>query len=310
MIKLERRHLISLTDLSDEELSQLACRGLSYANGELKGHQPLEGLIVGMYFRKTSTRTRTSFSSAALRLGARIISYGPHDLQENTGEVIQDTTRVLSAMLDGIVARTAGSGKEMKVLASQKRMSVINAMTEDEHPTQAIADLTTMMQHFGAIQGLRILYAGEGNNTATALALSFLRFPGVHLIFCTPPGYGMPEGIMERAEKYARAHGSTVIEQNHMDHLPNEVDVVYTTRWETTGTSKGDPAWKESFKPFKIRQSLMDKFPEAIFMHDLPAHREEEVETSVLDGPKSIVFRQAENKLHSACAVLEWCLNP
>lgn len=306
----KRRDLISLTQIRDEELSQIIELGVAYAKGEVNEKLPLQGLIIGIYFLKTSTRTRTSFSSAALRLGAQIISYGPNDLQQNTGETVQDTARILSLMLDGLVARTAGSREDMETLASQDNMAVINAMTEDEHPTQALADLTTMMQHFGRISGLRVLYLGEGNNTAAALALSLSRFSGTQLYFCTPPGYGLPQETMLLAQQYAKQHGSIVIEQHSMVDLPPEFDIVYTTRWETTGTIKKDPDWKEIFRPFKVSKVLMDKYPDAVFMHDLPAHREEEVETSVIDGPQSIVFKQAENKFHGACAVLHWCLKP
>jgi len=306
----DKRHLISLNNLSDEQLSQLVNRGLSYSNGLIKDHLPLKGLIVGIYFRKTSTRTRTSFSAAALRLGAQIISYGPNDLQENTGETLQDTAKVLSMMLDGFVARTAGTQKEMETIASYQSMGVVNAMTEDEHPTQALADLTTMQQHFGNVSGLRILYVGEGNNTATALALSVPRFSGTQLFFRTPPGYGIPQKTFLAAQQQAETHGSVTEEQHDMENLPEKIDVIYTTRWQTTGTTKPDPNWKKIFEPFKVSQKLLDKYPDAIFMHDLPAHRGEEVEASVLDGPRSIAFKQAENKLHSACAVLEWCLNP
>ena len=306
----KKRHLISLEGLSGEDILQIAARGLSYAKGALKEVRPLEGLIVGIYFRKTSTRTRTSFSVAALRLGANIISYGPNDLQENTGEAIQDTARVLSAMLNGLVARTAGSRQEMEILAQQGSMGVINAMSEDEHPTQALADLTTILQHFGTVSGLRLLYMGEGNNTATALALSLTRFAGNQLIFCTPPGYEIPRETMDKAKMYALANGASIQEQHHLNAMPGEFDIVYTTRWETTGTVKKDVNWKELFIPFRVTRALMEKYSDAIFMHDLPAHRGEEVEAEVLDGPRSIAFRQAENKLHSACAVLEWCLRP
>lgn len=305
-----KRHLISLELLSNEDILQIVDRGLSYANGALNDSRPLAGSIVGLYFRKTSTRTRTSFSVAALRLGAHIISYGPNDLQENTGESIQDTARVLSLMLNGLVARTAGSRQEMEILAQQESMGVINAMSEDEHPTQALADLTTIMQHFRTLSGLRLLYVGEGNSTATALALALTRFAGNQLVFCTPPGYGMPRRIMDKAEAYAMANGASIKEQHHMEDVPGEFDIVYTTRWETTGTVKKDVKWKELFAPFRVTRNIMEKYPGAVFMHDLPAQRGEEVDAEVLDGPCSIAFKQAENKMHSACAVLEWCLRP
>jgi ornithine carbamoyltransferase len=139
-----RRHLISLNDLSDSELRLLVDRGIGLRASRMNQVRSLQDHVVGIYFRKTSTRTRTAFSSGALRLGAQIISIGPHDLQENTGESIEDTTSVLSEMLDGFVARTAGPREEMLTLASQSRMAVINAMSADEHPTQAVADLTTL----------------------------------------------------------------------------------------------------------------------------------------------------------------------
>jgi len=309
-MKYKRTHLVSLKDLSNKELSQLVSLGLSYANGANEKKYPLQGLIIGIYFLKTSTRTRTSFSSAALRLGAQIITYNANDLQINTGETIQDTARVLSVMLDGLVARTAGSQEDMRAFAAQSSMSVINAMTADEHPTQALADLTTMKQHFGDLSGLRVLYIGEGNNTAAALALSLTRFSGTQLYFCTPQGYGLPQETMLAAKEYAETNGATVVEQHHVENLPQAFDIIYTTRWETTGTIKKDENWKDIFKPFKVTQALMNRYPEAIFMHDLPAHRDEEVEAAVLDGPRSIAFKQAENKLHSACAVLDWCLSP
>ncbi|HEY9261655.1 hypothetical protein [Chitinophaga sp.] len=306
----KRRHLISLSDMSDDEMAQLVKCGLWYAQNGTAAKKPLSGLLIGIYFLKTSTRTRTSFSSAALRLGAQIISYGSSDLQENTGETMEDTGRVLSRMLDGIVMRTAGCESRLRTFASFNSMSVVNAMTANEHPTQALADLTTMVQHFGDFKGLRVLYLGEGNNTAAALALSLPRFAGTELYFCTPRGYGIPAETMEAARQYAKKHGTNVTEQHDLKNLPGEFDVIYTTRWETTGTSKSDPHWKDIFKPFKVTQSLIDRYPSAIFMHDLPAHREEEVDASVLDGNRSIAFTQAENKMHSACAVLEWCLKP
>jgi ornithine carbamoyltransferase len=305
-----RRHLISISNLSKHELNEIISRSVSFAEGKSSPENILKGLVIGIYFRKTSTRTRTSFSSAALRMGANIISYGPNDLQENTGESILDTQRVLSRMLDGLVARTAGSREEMRILADQNRMSVINAMNEYEHPTQAIADITTMKQHFGDLAGLRIIYVGEGNNTASALALSISRFSKTELTICTPDGYGLDKATMDESESYANSCGARIQQIHDLSKAPSAIDIVYTTRWQTTGTSKADPNWRLKFEHLRVDENLMTRYPNAIFMHDLPAHRGEEVEASVLDGAKSIAFDQAENKLHSAKAVLEWCLNP
>lgn len=301
-----RRHVISIADLDDTGLRRIVDRGVKHAGGEVTG-EPLAGTVLGVYFRKTSTRTRTAFSAAALRLGGRIITFGPDDLQLSTGETFEDTGRVMSGMLDGLVARTAGSTEELRALAAQDRMSVINAMSAGEHPTQALTDLTTMSARFGRVEGLRVLYLGEGNNTAAALALTLPRYPGTELHLRTPPGYGLDPDVLVQAKHYCARHGSTVIERHDLDDLPHQADVVYTTRWQTTGTVKNDPDWRTLFTPFRVDETVMAACPDALFMHDLPAHRGEEVVAEVLDGPRSIAFSQAENKMHSAKAVLEWC---
>ncbi|MBT2510604.1 ornithine carbamoyltransferase [Streptomyces sp. ISL-98] len=299
--------MISINDLNDDDLRSIAERGAAFSAGEAGPVAPLEGDIVGIYFSKTSTRTRTAFSSGALRLGGRIVGYGPGDLQLNTGETSEDTGRVMSRMLDVLVARTAGDPEELRGWATQERMSVVNAMTADEHPTQALTDLTTMLRHFGRIDGLRILYVGEGNNTASALALALTRFPGVEFELRTPPGYGLADEFVTRATEQAARSGATFRERHDMSGLPSDLDVIYTTRWQTTGSTKPDANWREIFAPFQVTEALWEHSPKAVFMHDLPAHRGEEVVAEVLDGPASIAFDQAENKMHSAMAVLEWC---
>jgi len=301
------RHLISLDDLTDEDLRAVVHRAARLAEAPRSAATSLRGDVVGIYFRKTSTRTRTAFSAGALRLGAQIIAYGPGDLQTNTGESIEDTGRVLSSMLDVLVARTAADPAELRTIAAQDRMAVINAMSEDEHPTQALADLTTVVRRFGRIDGIRVLYLGEGNNSAAALALALSRFPGAELHLRTPAGYGLAPGVLARATAHAARTGASIVESHDPDDLPGGVDVVYTTRWETTGTTKPDPDWRKAFAPFQVTTDLWRASPAAVFLHDLPAHRGEEVTTEVLDGPHSIAFDQAENKLYSAMAALEWC---
>lgn len=303
-----RRHLTSIRDLSDADLRHLPERGAWFASGVSRQHHPLVGYVIGSYFRATSTRTRTAFASAALRLGAGHVAYGPGDLQLNTGETIEDTALVFARMLDALVVRTAADPAEIRALAGQDTMSVINAMTSDEHPTQALADLTTIIRHFGRIDGLRILYVGEGNNTAAALALALSRFSDVEFCLCCPPGYGLPPELVTEAQRQAKQSGSAVTECYSISAAMRDADIVYTTRWQTTGSTKQDPDWMRVFEPFRVDESLMRQHPGATFMHDLPAHRGFEVTGAVLDGPSSIAFDQAENKLHSAKAILEWCL--
>ncbi|MEV8569811.1 ornithine carbamoyltransferase [Streptomyces sp. NPDC051322] len=299
------RHIISVSDLTDDDLRHIIERGAEFAAG-LRA-RPLEGAIVGVYFRRTSTRTRTAFTSGALRLGAQTVTYGPDDLQLNTGETIEDTARVLAGMLDLLVARTADDTAELRTLAAGGQMSVINAMSAEEHPTQGLTDLTTLYSHFGRIEGLRLMYVGEGNNSAAALALALTRFPGTELELRTPTGYGLAPEILAAATAQAERSGSKVSERHDMDAAPTGLDAIYTTRWQTTGTSKPTADWREVFAPFQVTRELWEDSPNAVFLHDLPAHRGEEVTAEVLDGPASIAFTQATHKLHSAMAVLEWC---
>lgn len=303
------QHLLSVKDLDPSDLLYLVERGLRMRSARAP-LDSLRGKAVGIYFRKTSTRTRTSFTVGGARLGATTIAYGPQDLQTNTGESIEDTARVLSGFLDALVIRTAETLAEMRTLAGQDRMAVVNAMSENEHPTQAIADLTTLLEHFGRLQGLHVLYAGEGNNTAAALALAMSRIPDMRLTLLTPEGYGLSPEVLEESRAFARDSGAAVEEHHDLDHLPRGVDAVYTTRWQTTGTTKPDPEWRRYFEPFSVTPALMGEVagPGAVFMHDLPAVRGEEVAAEVLDGPQSIALRQAENKMYSAMAVLEWCV--
>lgn len=305
------KHLLSLTEIGPENLALLVNRSLEIATHGV-GVPPLIGKTVGIYFKRTSTRTRTAFTVAAIRLGATPIAYGPNDLQICTGETIEDTARVLSGFLDALVVRTNESINEMRAFASQNEMAIINAMSDTEHPTQAIADLVTIKEAFGRLQDLSVLYVGEGNNTASALALAFALTRGMRLIILTPEGYGLDSGVLEKAQGLTQQSGS-VIEQHHdISSLRDKFDVVYTTRWQTMGVPKADSDWKEKFKPYSVTQEFMQRFSKdgrTVFMHDLPAVRGDDVVDEVLDGPQSIAFRQAQHKLTSAMAVLEWCVS-
>jgi ornithine carbamoyltransferase len=300
---LAAKSLVSIGDLADEELHAIVCRGVEFAAGDRR--RSLEGAVVGVYFTQTSTRTRTAFSSGALRLGAGIVTFGPADLQIATGESWADTGRIFAGMLDVMVMRTAGDPAQMRSWVNED-LAVINAMSAAEHPTQALTDLTTLIQHFGHLDGLRLLYVGEANNTATSLALALTRYRGVELEMRTPPGYGLPSSIRDTAMEQAARTGSVLVERHDMAALPAGVDAIYTTRWRTTGSTKATEDWRTGFLPFQVHQDLWRISPHAVFLHDLPAHRGEEVTAEVLDGPASIAFKQADNKLYSAMAVLEW----
>jgi ornithine carbamoyltransferase len=305
------RHVLSIAELGQENLSHLVNRALEIAAGDMNGWHPLKGRMVGIYFRGSSTRTRTAFTVGATRLGAGIIAYGPNDLQIVTGETINDTARVLSGFLDALVIRTNQSIEEMRAMAAQSHMSIVNAMSENEHPTQALADLATLKEEFGRLDGLHVMYIGEGNNTAAALALAVSSTPGMRLTLVTPEGYGLPKDMLKTAQDSATENGSLVEEQHGTDKLPRGVDAVYATRWQTMGVSKADPNWLQVFEPYKVSQEMMAEVSKpsgTVFLHDLPAVRGGDVTDEVLDGPQSRAFRQAWHKLTSAMAVLEWCI--
>jgi ornithine carbamoyltransferase len=300
------RGLFTLSALEQEELEALAARSGALFLDQHAHRQPLRGKIVGILFTKTSTRTRTAFTAGTVRLGGFPISYGPGDLQTNTGESLPDTGRVLGCMLDALVARTAGPAEELRVLSRHGGLPVINAMAAEEHPTQGVCDLAAMQLEFGSLRGLSVLYVGEGNNTAAALAYGLSRMPQCTITLATPPGYGLSPAVRSDAMERARDGGGSLTEVHDLDHLPDEVDVVYTTRWQTTGTVKADPDWREKFRPFHVDEALLRRWPAARLMHDLPAHRGEEVSGGALDGPQSIAWTQAAMKLASAMAILEW----
>ena len=311
MTKMAVRHVLSLAGVGAANLTRLVDDSLAIARGFDGGAKPLAGKVVGIYFRGTSTRTRTAFTVGAIRLGAGVIAYGPHDLQIATGENIPDTARVLSGYLDVLVIRTNDSFAEMQAFASQEEMAVVNAMSENEHPTQAIADLVTMKEALGRLGDVHVLYLGEGNNSAAALALAVALTPNMRLTLVTPEGYGLDAAALEAASALAKDRGSVVEQHHRADALPRGVDVVYTTRWQTMGVPKSDPDWRDKFAPYSVTEDLMREVSKpsgTIFLHDLPAVRGAEVVDEVLDGPQSLAFRQARHKMNSAMAVLAWCV--
>ncbi len=302
------RHLLSIADLSPADLRGLVNTSVSLARGD----QPaaaLAGKAVGIYFRKTSTRTRTSFTVGATRLGASVIAYGPDDLQVTTGETMADTCRVLANYLDVLVIRTNDPVLEMREMAAQGGLPIVNAMSAEEHPTQVIADLSALQEAVGALPRAHLLFIGEGNNTAASLALAVGMIPGMRLTLVTPEGHGLPDGVLRDARQRAAACGAAVTQHHDMHALPEQVDAVYTTRWLTMGVPKpGD--WLDRFRPYTVTPEVMARVSKSagtVFLHDLPAMRGHEVVDEVLDGPQSIAFRQAFHKLTSAMGVLAWC---
>jgi ornithine carbamoyltransferase len=300
---------LTVAELGHAKLEELTDDAVNIAKGEWDGWEPLDGKFIGLYFHARSTRTRTSFTVAATRLGAHTIAYGPNDFSTSPGEKLEDTARALSEYLDMLVVRTADPMADIAALAAQGNMSIVNAMTEHEHPSQAIADLSVIKEHFGRLSGLHLLHLGEGNNTAEAQVLAVAQIPGMRMTLVTPKGYGIPETTLEKAHKLAAASGAIIEEHHRVDRLPTNVDVVYTTRWNL-GAPKLDWDWTSKFRPYAITSELMasvSKSTGTIFLHDLRAVRGFEVMAEVLDGPQSKATRLAYYKMASAMAVLNFC---
>jgi ornithine carbamoyltransferase len=218
---------------------------------------------------------------------------------------------VLSEYLDALVVRTNGPIQDLRAMAQQRKMAIINAMSQNEHPTQVIGDLITLHEAFGRLRDLHVLYVGEGNNTAAALALAVGKTPGLRLTLATPERYGLAPEVLAQASALAAQNGALVEELHDFDALPSKVDAVYTTRWETMGVRHSDPNWRDNFACCRVTPDLMQRVgkPEGtIFMHDLPAIRGQDVVDEVLDGPQSWAFRQAHHKLTSAMVVLRWAM--
>ena len=304
-----KKHVLSLMDFEPEAVSHLVTLASDYWKRPEAFRSALAEQIIGILFTGPSTRTRTSFHSAALRLGANVIAYGKDELQTSTGETILDTGRVLSQFLDALVVRANGPIETLRKLASAGDMSVINAMSSCEHPTQVVGDMVTILEHRGSLSGAHILYIGDGNNTASALAYMCASLPDMSLTLLCPEGYELPDAVINRAKIRAEKVGACIRTSTDINEIPRDVDAVYTTRWETMGVPRTDDGWRDAFLPFKVDSALMSKVQQksgksVFLMHDLPAIRGLDIASDVLDGPQSIAFRQAFPKGTGAAASL------
>lgn len=299
-------NLLTLDELNGDQQLTLADRSVELHRDRTRHDRPLTGRIVATMFLLTSTRTRAAFSTAALRLGADLVAFGSHDLQINTGESVADTGRVFASMFDLLVVRSKMTIQNLRELSHNGALPVVNAMSSAEHPTQGLNDLASLRLRCGDLTGLRFLYVGEGNNTAVALAKVLRHIRRCRATFYTPTCYGLDGVLMRQCNDVATANGGTVAQVSDLDELPADVDIVYTSRWETTGTLKSDEAWREAFRPLYVDEALMKRWPEALVMHDLPAHRGQEISSAVLDGSRAIAWEQAAMKMPSAMAILEY----
>ncbi len=301
-----KKDLLTVAELSAGEIEKILELSASLKKMQKDGkvHQPLKGKSLGMIFEKSSTRTRVSFEVGMYQLGGQALFLSSNDLQLGRGEPLSDTAKTLSRYLDGIMIRTFGQSI-VEELARHASIPVINGLTDLHHPCQALADLFTIMEKRGRLKGLRFAYIGDGNNMAHSLIEACVK-TGMHVSLACPPGYEPDAAIMREASQVAAKTGSELKLTNDPAKAAACADVVYTDVWASMGQESEHAKRVNAFRGYQVNAKLMQfADPEALVMHCLPAHRGEEIAADVIDGPRSIVFEQAENRLHTQKAVLE-----
>lgn len=305
----EVKHLLSVEDLTDKELSEIIEK-----TGELKDrlktgrpHELLHGKTLGMLFAKPSTRTRVSFETAMTQLGGHAIYLGWDTLQLGRGETISDTAKTLSRYLDVIMARLF-EHRTILDFADNSSVPVINALTDLLHPCQAIADLYTIKENKGRLDGIKIAYVGDGNNVCNSLLLSASKV-GMNVHVATPKTYEPNEEIIRKSKEQADNRSTELKILKDPRKAVENADVVYTDVIASMGHEEEKDKRLSDFKAYQVNSNLLNLAKDdVVFMHCLPAHRGEEVTTEVIDGPNSIIFDQAENRLHAQKAILDFLL--
>jgi ornithine carbamoyltransferase len=302
---LKGRDFLSLKDYTKDEIMALIDLAV-----ELKGYHKqgirkdiLAGKTLAMIFQKSSTRTRVSFEAGMYQLGGMAHFLSTQDLQMGRGEPISDTARVLSRYVDGILIRTYEQ-KEVEELAHYAEVPVINGLTDLYHPTQALADMLTIYEHKGKLAGIKLAYIGDGNNMVHSLMIAGAKL-GMEVRVATPKGYEPKKEIVEMAKMFAQENNGKIILDNSPEIVAQDADVLYTDVWASMGQEKEAEIRKNHFQGFQINAKILELADNgAIVMHCLPAHRGEEITHEVMEGPQSVVFDEAENRLHAHKAIL------
>lgn len=299
------KDLISLHDLTSEEINALLKLGIKL-KAELKNGKPhhiLKGKTLGMIFTKSSTRTRVSFEVGMTQLGGYPLFLSSNDIQLGRGETIYDTAKVLERYLDGIMIRTYDH-KDVIELAEHADIPVINALTDLLHPCQVLADLMTTYEHKGKLEGLKLAYIGDGNNMAHSLMYGCAKV-GMDCSIATPSGYECSENVVEMATGDFKKSGANLVITNDPIEAIKNADVVYSDTWVSMGQETEKQERIKTFMPYQVNKELFNKAKEdAVFMHCLPAYRGLEVTEDVIDGERSVIFDEAENRLHAQKAVM------
>ena len=304
-MNLKGRDFLTLKDFSSEEINYLVDLGLDLKT-KLKSGIPtplLSGKSLGMIFQKSSTRTRVSFEVGMYQLGGQALFLSSHDLQIDRGEPIEDTARVLSRFLDGILIRTY-SHQMVEKLAQYADVPVINGLTDDFHPTQVIADLITIKEHKGTNKGLNFAYVGDGNNMVHSLMIGCAKV-GMNVAIASPEGYMPNEEVVAYAKEQAAVNGVNITITHDPFEAAADADIIYTDTWASMGQEAEKEVRAKIFAPYQVNQKLLDAAKkDAIVMHCLPAYRGYEITNDVLEGKQSVVFDEAENRMHAHKAIL------
>jgi ornithine carbamoyltransferase len=296
------RHFLSLRDLSPAELEELIRRASVLKRQRERGerHMPLAGKVLAMIFEKASTRTRVSFEAGMSQLGGSAMFLSPRDTQLDRGEPVEDTARVMSRMVDVIVIR-ANAQTMIERFASHSKVPVINALSDLHHPCQLLADIQTWVEHRGAVNGRTAAWIGDGNNVCHSWIEAARQF-GFTLRVATPKGYEPNTDIVKAA-------GPAVVLTHDPEEAARAADLVVTDTWASMGQEEEKAQRTKDFAGFTVDAALMKLAkPDALFMHCLPAYRGYEVAAEVIDGPQSVVWDEAENRLHAQKALLEFLL--
>ncbi len=300
------RHFLSIGDLSADELRHVLGTALRLKSEwkEDRRERYLAGKTLGMLFQKPSLRTRVSFEVGMLQLGGHALYLSPSEVQMGQRESIPDVARVLSRFVDGIMARVFDH-RELEQLAAHSSVPVINGLSDLSHPCQALADLLTIYEKRGRWEGLTLAFIGDGdNNVAHSLLLGAAKL-GMHFAVASPPGYTPSERYLQQAGEFARVSGARIAVYEEAHRAVADADIVYTDVWTSMGQEAEQERRLNVFRPYQVNQELIQAAkPDVLVMHDLPAHRGEEITDEVMDGPHAIVFDQAENRLHAQKAVL------
>jgi ornithine carbamoyltransferase len=303
---LRGRDLLSVADLSADEVVRVYATAArlkgEYRDTGRHTDPPLVGRTLALLFQKPSLRTRVTFEAGMAQLGGTAI-YLPEDAIMGTRETVRDVAHNLERFVDGIVART-GPHAVVTELAAQARIPVINGLTLREHPCQALADVFTIREHLGTLDGAIVAFVGDGNNVYHSLALLGAQC-GIEVRLAHPPGYGPNEAIVAQATKLAAAHGGRLTFGHDPVEAVRGAAVVYTDAWTSMGQEAETEERRDAFAGFRVDDALLDAAgPDAVAMHCLPAHRGEEITSSVMDGPRSLIWEQSENRLHVQKALL------